>query len=208
MNPIEQAAAVATSVESPEEDEPPEWKTRVCEASWWQTRQSRESLVERLLGLFTDPGAGLTRDKTRRRGLSKALDWLEGQPGETWQDRWMASGADAAGFEWTDLPLKGLGVPKRHQRDELATGLALLVAGQAIRPSYPWLLRQRLTVMLTETRAASDPDAFQRLEQLAQHVTAAARSDALNKLTWIVIRKGGRVSDITEPRPSRNASPR
>ncbi|WP_243316586.1 site-specific integrase [Streptomyces sp. PBSH9] len=147
--------------------------------------------------MFTDPSASLTRDKTRRRGLSKALDWLEGQRGETWQDRWMASGADAAGFEWTALPLKGRGATKRHQRDELATGLALLVAGQAIRPSYVWLLRQRLTVMLTETRAASDPDAFQRLDQLAQHATASARSDALNKLTWIVIRKGGRGSDIT-----------
>ncbi|MEV5129024.1 MULTISPECIES: site-specific integrase [unclassified Streptomyces] len=197
MNPIAQAAVVATPVESPEEDKPLEWEPRGCEASWWQTRQSRESLVERLLGLFTDPSASLTRDKMRRRGLSKALDWLEGQPGETWQDRWMASGADAAGFEWTALSLKGRGATKRHQRDELATGLALLVAGQAIRPSYVWLLRQRLTVMLTETRAASDPDAFQRLDQLAQHATASARSDALNKLTWIVIRKGGRVSDIT-----------
>ncbi|MDX3225096.1 hypothetical protein [Streptomyces sp. ME19-01-6] len=143
MNPIAQAAA-PTPVESPEEDKPLEWEPRVCEVSWWQTGQSRESLVERLLGLFTDPAAGLTRDKARRRGLSKLLDWLEGQPGETWQDRWMASGADAAGFEWSDLPLKGRGVINRHQRDEPATGLVLLVAGQAIRPSYQWLLRQRL----------------------------------------------------------------
>ncbi|WP_380792578.1 tyrosine-type recombinase/integrase [Streptomyces albidoflavus] len=190
-------ADVAKAVESPEEDKSLEWEPRACEASWWQTRQSRESLVERLLGLFTDPTAGLIRDKTRRRGLSKLLDWLEGQPGETWQDRWMASGADAAGSEWTDLPLAGRGAIKRHQRDELATGLVLLVAGQAIRPSYPWLLRQRLTVMLAETRAASDPDAFRQLEQSAQHATIAARSDALNKLTWIVIRKGGLVRDIT-----------
>ncbi|MEU2718353.1 site-specific integrase [Streptomyces sp. NPDC007205] len=190
-------ADVAKAVESPEEDKSLEWEPRACEASWWQTRQSREGLVERLLGLFTDPTAGLIRDKTRRRGLSKLLDWLEGQPGETWQDRWMASGADAAGSEWTDLPLAGRGAIKRHQRDELATGLVLLVAGQAIRPSYPWLLRQRLTVMLAEARAASEPDAFRQLEQSAQHATIAARSDALNKLTWIVIRKGGLVRDIT-----------
>ena len=25
------------------------------------------------------------------------LDWLDDQPGETWQQRWLASGADAAG---------------------------------------------------------------------------------------------------------------
>ncbi|MFF1655149.1 tyrosine-type recombinase/integrase [Streptomyces sp. NPDC058255] len=134
---------VARPVEPHEVGNALEWEPRVGKASWWQTRQSRESLVERLLGLFTDPGAGLTRDKTRRRGLGKLLDWLEGQPGETWQDRWMASGADDAGFEWTDLPLQGRGTPKSHWRDELSTGLVLLVAGQAIRPSYPWLLRQR-----------------------------------------------------------------
>ncbi|MER7048415.1 hypothetical protein [Streptomyces jumonjinensis] len=104
MNPTA-SVDVARAVEPHEVDKALEWEPRVGEASWWQTRQSRESLVERLLGLFTDPGAGLTRDKTRRRGLGKLLDWLEGQPGETWQDRWMASGVDDAGFEWTDLPL-------------------------------------------------------------------------------------------------------
>ena len=35
-----------------------------------------------------------------RRGLPLLLDWLEGQPGRTWQQRWLASGADAAGERW------------------------------------------------------------------------------------------------------------
>jgi hypothetical protein len=64
-----------------------EWEPRPSEPSWWQTRQSREALVERLLGQFTDLSAGRTRDKTRRRGLTKLLDWLQRQPGDTWQDR-------------------------------------------------------------------------------------------------------------------------
>ena len=46
---------------------PDEWVPRPEEQSWWQTRQSREALVERLLHAFTDPSAGRTRDKTRRR---------------------------------------------------------------------------------------------------------------------------------------------
>ena len=46
---------------------PDEWVPRPDEQSWWQTRQSREALVERLLHAFTDPSAGRTRDKTRRR---------------------------------------------------------------------------------------------------------------------------------------------
>ena len=175
----------------------PTWEPRPCEVGWWQTRQSREDLAARLLGLFTDPGAGHTRDKTRRRGLTKLLDWLQRQPGDTWQERWLASGADAAGFDWTELPLKERVPIRRHHRDELFAGLVLLVAGQVIRPAYRWLLSQRLTVMLAEARAVFDPGAFRGLELQAQHATAWARSDALNKITWMVIRKGGLVSDIT-----------
>jgi hypothetical protein len=186
-----------TSTRTTKVEQQVEWEPRPSEPSWWQARQDRDALVGRLLGLFTDPGAGRTRDETRRRGLAKLLDWLECQPGETWQDRWLASGADTAGFDWADLPLSGRVPARRHHRDELCCGLALLVAGQVIRPGYPWLLRQRQALMLAEARAAIDPDGFQNLGPHAQHAASWARSDALNKLTWIVIRKGGLVRDIT-----------
>jgi hypothetical protein len=186
-----------TSTRTTKVEQQVEWEPRPSEPSWWQARQDRDALVGRLLGLFTAPGAGRTRDETRRRGLAKLLDWLECQPGETWQDRWLASGADTAGFDWADLPLSGRVPARRHHRDELCCGLALLVAGQVIRPGYPWLLRQRQALMLAEARAAIDPDGFQNLDPHAQHAASWARSDALNKLTWIVIRKGGLVRDIT-----------
>ncbi len=191
------AADTAKVTEAPAAGGSPAWEPRPGEEGWWQTRQNREDLAERLLGLFTDPGAGLTRDKTRRRGLAKLLDWLQRQPGDTWQERWLASGADAAGSSWTELPLKGRVPARRHHRDELFAGLVLLVAGQVIRPGYLWLLSQRMTVMLAEARAAFDPGAFGGLEAQARRATAWARSDALNKITWMVIRKGGLVGDIT-----------
>jgi hypothetical protein len=50
--------------------------------------------------------------------------------------------------------------------------------------------------MLAEARKAIDPEGFGRLEQHARDAIGWARSDALNKLTWMVIRKGGLVSDI------------
>jgi integrase len=164
--------------------------------SWWQTRQERTALAERLLTVFTDPGVAGRRDQTRRRGLAKVLDWLQLQPGETWQDRWLTSGADAAGFAWTKLPLGDDPVPG-HRRDELTSGLVLLVAGQVIRPTYRWLMRQRHPLMLAEAREAIDPGGFGRLEEHARDATGWARSDALNKLTWIVICKGGLVADIS-----------
>jgi integrase len=140
------------------------------------------------------PCGDRARDKTRRRGLAKVLDWLQDQPGDTWQQRWLASGADAAGFDWADLPLRGRGPVRRHHRDELCTGMRLLVCGQVIRPGYRWLLRQRQALMLAEARAAIDPDGFGRLEGL--HAAGSTRADALGKITWMVICKGGLVADI------------
>ncbi len=171
------------------------WAPRPAEDSWWQTRQSRDQLVDRLLSLFTDPGAGRRRDQARRRGLGKVLDWLQQQPGDTWQQRWLASGADAAGFDWAGLPVRGRGPVRRHHRDELCTGVLLLVCGQVIRPGYRWLLRRRQALMLAEARTAIDPEGFGRVQGL--HAAGSTRADALAKITWMVICKGGLVSDIT-----------
>ena len=46
--------------------------------------------------------------KIRLRGLTFLLDWLEAQPGRTWQERWLASGADAAGAGWRKSPARWL----------------------------------------------------------------------------------------------------
>ncbi len=126
-------ACTATAAEA---DRPVAWEPRPSPTSWWQTRQSRAALVERLLGRFIDPNAGRARDKTRRRGLTKLLDWLQQQTGDTWQERWLASGADATGCNWADLALQGRVPARRHHRDELCSGLVMLVAGQG-RSSGP-----------------------------------------------------------------------
>ena len=43
---------------------------------------------------FVAPNVGTERH--RLRGVRLALDWLTDQPGDTWQQRWLASGAEAA----------------------------------------------------------------------------------------------------------------
>jgi integrase len=173
---------------------PTGWAPRPSGEVWRQTRQSRDELVARLSGLFIGGNNARPRDKIRRRGLNRLLDWLERQPGETWQDRWLASGAEEAGRDWTDLPLRGTQAP-RHHREDLCTGALLLVCGQVIRPAYRWLFAQRQALMLAEARNAIDPDGFTRLQALRP--AGQNRADALNRITWILIRKGGAVSDIT-----------
>ena len=188
--------AAAGTAQGTEPERPQEWEPRPFPESWWQTRQDRDAVAGRLLTTFTDNSAGRGRDQTRRRGLAKLLDWLQSQPGDTWQDRWLASGADAAAFDWAELPLGREPAP-RHRRDELTSGLVLLVAGQVIRPTYRWLMRQRHALMLAEARKAIDPEGFDRIGQHARDAIGWARADALNKLTWMVICKGGLVTDIT-----------
>ena len=69
---------------------PPESRARRSGPVWWQTCAPRELVVDRILALpFSgDSDANL---KTRERGLGKLLDWLEDQPGSTWQERWLAA---------------------------------------------------------------------------------------------------------------------
>lgn len=169
------------------------WPARSAPQDWPQTRLDRGEVAARLLRLFTAAADGRARDTTRRRGLNRLLDWLETQPGATWQDRWLASGADYAGREWTDLALGPH--EAAHHRGDLSTGVLLLVCGQVVRPSYRWLLAQRQAKMLAEARAAIDPDGFARIEALRP--PNQDRADALNRITWIVLHKGGRVAEIT-----------
>jgi len=59
--------------------------------------------------LMADPflGGPATGLQNRRRGLTRILDWLERQPGDTWQDRWLASAADTCGNQaWRRLPMR------------------------------------------------------------------------------------------------------
>jgi hypothetical protein len=64
--------------------------------TWSATERGGDELLARLLAPpFTVDGNG-PRDR-RRRGLVGVLGWLNDQPGDTWQQRWLASGADGFG---------------------------------------------------------------------------------------------------------------
>jgi len=75
---------------------------RTAERTWAVTRQPRERLLDRLLS----PPFRMDHTQSqanRKAGMTQLLDWLETQPGGTWQERWAASGAEDAG-EWRALP--------------------------------------------------------------------------------------------------------
>ena len=69
-------------------------------------------------------------------------------PGATWQERWLACGADGPAADWRDLVA---GLARRHRPDlpanrrppALGGGLVLLICADVIRPGLRWLLRTR-----------------------------------------------------------------
>jgi hypothetical protein len=56
----------------------------------------------------------------RVRGLRHLLDWLADQPGDTWQQRWTNSDAEALGARWRQAPITWLAArvsgSKSHRR--------------------------------------------------------------------------------------------
>ena len=177
---------------------------RPVATDWPATRQERGEARERLTsGIFVLPNAG--SQEKRIRGLSGLLDWLADQPGETWQQRWMASGADAAGGAWRRVPIAWQherGRESRWLRAELSGALVMVICGDLVRPSLSCLVagaagKGSLTRNLARTR---DPQGFARLRQLCDAdpcVSAAAASLTLRRSAEIIAAKGGGVADIT-----------
>ena len=84
---------------------------RALEEDWPMTGQRRGHVLARL---FAPPFTADRDDmqSSRRIGLTKLVHWLEEQPGRTWQDRWVASGAGAAGnLGWRELAGSWLRAP-------------------------------------------------------------------------------------------------
>jgi hypothetical protein len=176
---------------------------RAAASDWPATTTPRQQVIARLLGepLAT---ASAGRRPEPRRELQWLLDWLELHPGDSWQDRWLASGADTAGnIAWRRQPATAFGrgrADNEHHRLALARAMLLLVAADVIRPSLGWLLTpaapRELAIAIAQGR---DPDGFARLAALCDGagVNAHTTGLALRRIAVIVAAKGGGVADIT-----------
>ena len=180
---------------------------RPVAASWEATAQSRQQVMERLRAAPFAGGGSAHLQWDRGRGLGRLLDWLEQQAGATWQDRWIASGADEHGNSaWRHLPAAWLAGAGRGLSDPASTSLMfgramlVLVCGDVIRPSPGWLLTpvtaRNLVAELARTR---DPGGFAALDAAcqAEAVNTLTTSLACRRIAIILAAKGGLISDIT-----------
>ena len=173
---------------------------------WPATCPDRGAVLARLLAPpFRLDNASAQR--ARKFGLTRVLEWLEAQPGRTWQERWDASGAGVDGrADWRRLPLQWLESTGRiastntSAQVALGSGLLLLICGDVIRPSLAWLLTsgapQNLAVEMARVR---DPEGYAELHALSQTSTVGLDTarGARARIAFIMAAKGGAVRDIT-----------
>lgn len=94
-----------------------------------------------------------------RRGVREITTWLAGFGGDSWQQRWIASGADQGGRAWQDEPGKS-------RRADLIRGAQALICLGVIHPDYPWLLGTGFNSLFATYQRACDPDGFARVRQV------------------------------------------
>jgi hypothetical protein len=183
-----------------------QFPSRALQVTWPATRQSREDLFTRLNAA---PFGLEKRDKQAQRalGVKLLINWLADQPGRTWQERWLASGADVAGAGWREVPaawLRAHGDRSPWRRDVLVGALPVVIAADVVRPSLSWLVDgggARGGGLFVRTMTASrDPDGFARLAAVCDAdpgVSAVARSQVLYRAAIIMAANGGTLGDIT-----------
>jgi len=197
-------AVLAQAAPTGREEARARFPARPVPAAWPATRQSRGQVQDRLARepFVTD---NAHTEKIRRRGLTFLLDWLEDQPGATWQERWLASGADAAGTAWRKDPaswLHGQGLSAGWRLDALASALLAAISADVVRPALGWLVVKATGPgsLVRHLARSRDPEGFARLRALCDadpHVSAVSGSHTVYRAAELVAAKGGRLGDIT-----------
>jgi site-specific recombinase XerD len=185
----------------------PGWLTRYparpVEAEWPTTGCDRHEAVQVVLAASSAlPESRVYGDK--RRGIPLLLDWLADQPGHTWQQRWIASGADDAKQDWARGPARWLHERGRYstsQLDLVTSSLLVAVGADLVRPSLAWLLtggrKRKLARNMIRSR---DGDGFERLRLLCHGdpaITPHAQGQIMFRAAVMIAAKGGTLSDIT-----------
>ena len=165
---------------------------------WAASQMSYEELLAAVRDLESANGTTLSKQiRSQVLFAETLLGWLLRFPGESWQQRWHASGADAAGRDWTALAAE----PDRHGHLVAAAGRLLLL--DVIRPDYSWLYATQATPRLYERlRTLRDPAGFADMERLCDadaRMLPSDRRQALNQLTRMLVHNGGTLGDITLP---------
>jgi hypothetical protein len=177
---------------------------RPIASSWPATAASRSAVLARVLAApFTldNPAS----QQTRRLGVLAVLNWLQTHPGDSWQQRWHASGAEDQ-TDWRDVITAAAAGRSRARTatgthlPHLSPGLLVLICADVIRPSLGWLLRfaPARRNLATEMARTRDTAAFAALAELCTQgrVGLQTGQQALTRVAVILAAKGGPVAAV------------
>ena len=190
-----QAAWATARAKFPPRPVPPEWLVTQLDLANTLQRLGRPP--------FVAPNDGTERH--RWRGVNLALAWLNDQPGDTWQQRWVASGAEPAAAAWKQACppwLDERGVHVRQRLDLLSIGVIAMIGADLVRPSVRWLASPGVSTwaLARNLQATRDRHGFASLQaacQHDQHTTAEAAHATVGRAAILVAAKGGTLDEVT-----------
>jgi integrase len=177
---------------------------RPVAVSWPATEQPRNVVEHRLTtALFV-----VDTPKTRHdhvAGMQMMLDWLADQAGLTWQQRWVASGAESAGAGWRAIAADWLGAHGRGapwRLGALSSTLAVFISADVIRPSMWWVASSVIGrgALVRAMSSGRDAEGFARLRALCDadpDILDLVTKSILHRSAVLLATKGGTLDDIT-----------
>jgi integrase len=137
------------------------------------------------------------RKSSRVWGVPVILAWLQRHPGEGWQERWLAAGADQ-GTGWLDEVCAADPRSPATKRGAMTYAVAYLVLARVILPGYEFMSAYRSRYLFKWVREQRRPDLFARLEQAGAELGMQPPQlrDALNAITRIVMHTGRDIDQL------------
>lgn len=138
----------------------------------------------------------------RLRKVESLLGWLQRFEGESWQQRWLVSGADTAGKTWPELvaDLWPAGITDAAQRSYATGAVNRLVLVDVIRPGYSWLYAAPTYNVFDRFAKVRDGEGFARIVARCDadpRLTPYDRNRAIGQLAKMLMHNGGTLADIT-----------
>lgn len=132
------------------------------------------------------------------RAIAAILDWLQQHPGDGWQARWLAAGADRD-TKWLDSIVATDPRTEGTKRSVMTGGLVFLMLRRVVIPEYEFLSHYRPRFLYCWAREVFRPDLFAKLAQAGrdQVMQEAQLRDGLLAITKMLLRTGRDIDQLT-----------
>jgi hypothetical protein len=130
---------------------------------------------------------------TAHRVIEQVLDWLENQRGDTWQARWLASGAEMHPRDWPALA----GVDGRQQVEAAHFVVNALVILRAVAPTLEWLVGMPRLRLRDDWTIHHDAEAFATLRARVATADGVDRAESIAHLYRMSVTTGRGLSELT-----------